>query len=201
MPHLPPPAEQSINPARRAAEHEIGPEIVRNPDVLVVGGVAVDVSCDYVPPSSIPTPALHTSNPSRITESLGGVANNVAYAMHLSGTKAKLISCVGTDIAGRWVLEQVKTRGMDTSGIAVSKTYSTARYVAVNDSSGGLFIASADMEVIDQMFASQVISEISSSSAGWVCIDGNLSGETIVEVLRYCSKREIKGLPRHSSFW
>ena len=199
MPHLPLPAEQSIDPARRVEGHETGPGIVRNPDVLVVGGVAVDVSCDYVPPSSTSTPTLHTSNPSRITESLGGVANNVAYAMHLSGTKAKLISCVGADIAGRWVLEQVRTRGMDTSGITTSKTYSTARYVAVNDSSGGLFIASADMEVIDQMSASQITSEISSSGAGWVCIDGNLSGETIVEVLRYCSKREIKGPPHHSS--
>jgi len=193
MPHIP-----TVTTATKKAETVIEPEegninVTENPEVLVIGGVAVDLCCDYTPRTSDIAPTLHTSNPSRISESLGGVANNVAYAMHLSGAKTRLVSSVGDDISGRWVLEQIQKRGMDTSGLSISSAHHTARYVAINDAKGGLFTASADMTVIENMAASTITDAITRSGAGWVVIDGNLSPKTITAVLRHCRKSNIKG--------
>jgi len=159
------------------------------PEVVVIGGVAVDVSCD----TSSPTPALHTSNPSTITESLGGVGNNVAYALHLSGARTRLVSSVGVDLSGSWVRERVRERGMDTEGIITHPSHATARYVAVNDANGGLFVASADMGVIEQLETANVTEAIKATAAEWVVLDGNLSRQTTKGVLEYCLKSGIKG--------
>lgn len=194
--------------AKRVEEYSVTPkddvEKVQ-PEVLVIGGIAIDLSCDYTPsystpPSSSPLssgvsssiPSLYTSNPSRITESLGGVANNVAHALHLSGTKTRLVSVVGDDIFGRWTIDQLEKHGADTSGLSISYEHSTARYVTINDSTGGLFVASADMQIISSMSADNLLNEIERSDARWVCIDGNLSAEATTAILRYCKKIGIK---------
>ncbi|KAA8894309.1 Indigoidine synthase A like protein-domain-containing protein [Sphaerosporella brunnea] len=193
MPHMPTPSASSqAKKTHKKTTSDI--HKVDTPEVLVIGGVAVDVNCDYVlrTASTDSTPVLHTSNPSIITESLGGVANNVAYALHLSGIKTLLVSCTGADISGSWVRDQMQKRGMDTSGLASSTAYNTARYVAVNDGKGGLFVASADMNVIEQMDPENLAQATSSTGAQWVVIDGNLAAGTIVEVLRRCSKKGIK---------
>ena len=82
-----------------------------NPDILVFGSVAMDLSCDYSPnlekTSQEPTvlsinlsPQMHTSNIATITPSIGGVGHNVTLAAHLaSGPSAvQLRSLVGQDL-------------------------------------------------------------------------------------------------------
>lgn len=73
----------------------------READVLVAGSVAVDLSCDYS--SSKPgdvAPQPHTSNPSSISQSIGGVGRNVALAAHSVSKQAhvKFCSMVGDDV-------------------------------------------------------------------------------------------------------
>ncbi|KAI5840930.1 Indigoidine synthase A like protein-domain-containing protein [Tricharina praecox] len=183
MPHIPP---SQIRPKEEANPVVPSPP----PEVVVVGGVAVDVNCD----TSSPTPSLHTSNPSTITESLGGVGNNVAYALHLSGVRTRLVSSVGADLAGSWVRERVQERGMDTEGIFTDPARATARYVAVNDANGGLFVASADMRVIEHLGTADVTEVIKAANAEWVVLDGNLSQQTTKGVLEYCLKSGIKAI-------
>lgn len=70
-------------------------------DILVAGAVALDLSCDYAGgESSEVAPKLHTSNPSRINQSIGGVGHNVALAAHLvsEDTTVRLCSMVGDDV-------------------------------------------------------------------------------------------------------
>jgi pseudouridine-5'-phosphate glycosidase/pseudouridine kinase len=202
MPHIPPPpsvsatAREKAVPAKKEEPSTAGHIVdTQQPEVLVIGGVAVDVSCDYTPrTSSAPTPVLHTSNPSIITESLGGVANNVAYALHLSGIKTRLISSIGSDVSGAWVREKMQARGMDCRGLTVSSAHNTARYVAVNDGNGGLFVASADMTVIEKMDWDSIKDSLrAAAGVEWVVIDGNIVPETLVHILRHCRKAGIKG--------
>ena len=63
-----------------------------SPTVFVAGALAVDFSCDYAPISSNASkePVLHTSNPAKISQSLGGVAHNVARAANLVGDPVRL---------------------------------------------------------------------------------------------------------------
>lgn len=69
--------------------------------VLVAGSVAIDLNCDYV----VPKPGDfavkdHTSNPARITQSIGGVGHNVALAASRANTKSPVTFCslVGNDV-------------------------------------------------------------------------------------------------------
>lgn len=127
--------------------------------VFVAGSLAIDLSCDYALQNhsraagdAVLKPALNTSNPAEIRQSLGGVGSNVARAAHLMGADVKLCSAVGSDLGGKAVLEALTEAGMDTSGI---KTLSpatggrTAQYVAVNDSSKDLVLAMADMSILE----------------------------------------------------
>jgi pseudouridylate synthase / pseudouridine kinase len=67
--------------------------------------VAVDLSCDYVGPGSAsdPAPHLKTSNPSCISQSVGGVGRNVALAAHKvsGGLNVRLCSMIGNDMSVR----------------------------------------------------------------------------------------------------
>jgi pseudouridine-5'-phosphate glycosidase/pseudouridine kinase len=74
-------------------------------DVLVAGSVALDLSCDYAGGvtaggTKAISPALHTSNPSFINQSVGGVGHNVALAAHKVSEedKVRLCSMVGDDM-------------------------------------------------------------------------------------------------------
>jgi pseudouridine-5'-phosphate glycosidase/pseudouridine kinase len=122
------------------------------PSVFVAGALAVDFSCDYAPISSAASkePVLHTSNPAKINQSLGGVAHNVARAANLVGDPVRLCSSVGDDLSGRAALDALTTEGLESTGIKIREGSSTAQYVAINDAGKDLVIAMADMNILDE---------------------------------------------------
>ncbi|CAD0107668.1 unnamed protein product [Aureobasidium uvarum] len=126
-----------------------------SPSVFVAGALAVDFSCDYAPISSAANkePVLHTSNPAKINQSLGGVAHNVARAANLVGDSVRLCSSVGDDLSGRAALDALATEGLESTGIKIRQESNTAQYVAVNDASKDLVIAMADMDILDESAA------------------------------------------------
>lgn len=127
-------------------------KVATSPAVFVAGALAVDFSCDYAPISSAASkePALHTSNPAKINQSLGGVAHNVARAANLVGDAVRLCSSVGDDLSGRAALDALMTEGLENTGIKIREGSSTAQYVAINDASKDLVIAMADMNILDE---------------------------------------------------
>lgn len=159
-------------------------------DLLVAGGVAVDLSCDYTKPSSGDlSPQLHTSNPASISQSVGGVGHNVALAAHLASrhTRVKFSSMVGDDLAGSSIISSLKRSGLDTSYVKVLSRIEhpgsrTAQYVAVNDASGNLVMAMADMDIFAQhAFPNQWRSTVATTLPKWLVVDGNWSPRSIRE--------------------
>ena len=136
--------------------------------VFVAGALAVDFSCDYAPISSTASkePALHTSNPAKIKQSLGGVAHNVARAANLVGDPVRLCSSVGDDLSGRAALDALATEGLESTGIKTRQGSSTAQYVAVNDASKDLVLAMADMNILDEPAARPGQPSTSTSTSG-----------------------------------
>lgn len=122
-------------------------------DVVVAGALAVDLSCDFAPYEDVTAsidPQLYTSNPAKMTRSLGGVAQNVATALHYVGTSVRLCSMIGDDADGAAVLEMLRSRGLSVEGIEKMKNgLHTAQYVAVNSTQKNLVLAMADMEILD----------------------------------------------------
>ena len=130
----------------------------QKPSVFVAGSLAVDLACDYTPIKAHGTseiaskPSLHTSNPARITQSLGGVGSNVARAAHLMGAQIRLCSVVGDDLSGKAALEALSASEVSSAGIKTLPSESenrTAQYVAINDANKDLTLAMADMDILE----------------------------------------------------
>ncbi|KAI0486369.1 Indigoidine synthase A like protein-domain-containing protein [Xylaria cf. heliscus] len=171
-------------------------------DILVAGSVAVDLSCDYTGVNSLedPIPQLHTSNPSHISQSIGGVGRNVALAAHRVNqhTKVRLCSMVGRDLAGSTILASLNSCGMDTSCIQQldHKEHPgsrTAQYVSVNDANKHLVLAMADMDIFtNQSFSASWASTIRSSKPKWLVVDGNWKGHAIRAWMQAGKQNEAK---------
>lgn len=170
-------------------------DISVNPDLLstskatvvVCGSIAIDLSCDYNPGGSYGNtpaiPASRTSNPASIMQSLGGVGQNVATALHYLSTAVHLCSAVGDDLAGKTALKTLLDRGMQVDDIEIIKEGArTAQYVATNDADKNLVIAMADMDILERQmddFASRWMPHLAKYQPQWLVVDANWDPETL----------------------
>ena len=133
--------------------------------------------------SSDDIPQLYTSNPSVVTQSLGGVGQNVATAIHLLGTPVRLCSAVARDLAGSAAIEELAERGMETSGIVKQGSGArTAQYIAINDTKKDLVLAMADMKIMEDQeenFETFWKRDIEVSRAKWLVVDANWDPATL----------------------
>lgn len=153
-------------------------------DIVVAGALAIDYSCDHAPFDggvAYTVPQLHTSNPSSIRQSLGGVAHNVAKAAHYLTENVRLISAVGDDLPGRVAIQQLDTEGIQTSGIKTISGARTAQYVAVNDTNKDLVLAMADMGILEnsQDAFPAWRNELLSAQPKWFVADANWDPQTL----------------------
>lgn len=157
------------------------------PEIVVAGGIAVDFSCDYAPftnaTASSVNPALHTSNPAMINQTVGGVAHNIAKAAHFLGSSVELHSAVGKDLSGRAVLDQLAKQGVSTAGIQMLDHPSrTAQYVAVNNAQKDLTLAMADMAIFEDfpgVYLEEMLSKTSWAEPKLLILDANWNSEAI----------------------
>ncbi|KAF4967852.1 hypothetical protein FSARC_4651 [Fusarium sarcochroum] len=169
-------------------------------DILVAGSVAIDLSCDYAPKSGNNSPVLHTSNPSSISQSIGGVGHNVALAAHSVSKHARvrLCSMVGDDVAGKTVLNGLKASGLDTTyirqlGHEYHGSNRTAQYVAVNDANKNLVMAMADMGIFtNHSFPEYWKSVVRGTKPKWLVVDGNWSEKDIRAWLKAGQDQDCK---------
>ncbi|OAP65236.1 hypothetical protein AYL99_01208 [Fonsecaea erecta] len=191
-------SSQSIKSSQRVADDQTDPgqgavEPSFQPvEILVAGSLASDTICDHQPlniTSESTNPALHTSNPSTISQSPGGVGRNVAMAAHLAGAKVILASVVADDLAGASLLDHVEKSGLDTTAIRRLSTNDgarTAQYVAVNDTNKDLVLAMADMSIFARPELESPdywMAKIDESKPKWVVVDANWSPTILSSVL------------------
>jgi pseudouridylate synthase / pseudouridine kinase len=181
-----------------SVQHQQSPES-KQVDLLVAGAVANDSMCDYDPqnqPASI-EPVLKTSNPAKITQSIGGVGRNVATAASYAGVKVGLATAVADDIAGTALMERLKSDGLNTQHVRTLKTTdgaSTPSYVAVNDVNKDLVLAMADMSILTRPeLESKVYWQdcLASSKPKWVVADANWSPTILASILGAAKSHNI----------
>jgi sugar/nucleoside kinase (ribokinase family) len=143
--------------------------------VVVVGGANVDVKAR----SSAPlVPA--TSNPGVVVRSPGGVGRNVAENLARLGSPVALVSVVGSDPDGDWLLDETAGAGVDVT--PVLRGGQTGRYVAVLDAGGELVAGVSDMAATDAVTPEALDLDLLRSAA-LVVVDGNLPVPTIDAIL------------------
>jgi sugar/nucleoside kinase (ribokinase family) len=178
------------------------PEVIERADVVVAGALAVDFSCDYTPLSKddSASPTLHTSNPSSISQSFGGVGHNVALAASYAGSKVLFCSAVANDLVGRAAMEALDSNGISGHGVLqldpMATGARTAQYIAVNDTKKDLLVAMADMSIMELPdykldFEGTWKPLILQSRPSWAVVDANWSPRALSKWIALCKDSGI----------
>ncbi|MBA2875289.1 carbohydrate kinase [Thermaerobacillus caldiproteolyticus] len=154
--------------------------------IMCIGGANVDRKAQAQ--SSV---QFGTSNPVTITQSCGGVARNVAENLGRLGSSVSLLTVVGDDQEGEWLLS-ITSPYVDTSQTMKVEKMNTGTYTAVLDHDGEMVIALADMAIYDtvsQDFIQKRWSHI--SSASMVLLDTNFPSDVLQMVIERCYQEKI----------
>lgn len=151
-------------------------EATSPPFVLVVGGANVDVKARASQPL-----VAGTSNPGTVVRAPGGVGRNVAENLARLGSRVSLVTAVGADTDGAWLLAETAAAGVMVNH-AVRVGTSTGAYVAVLATDGELLAGVSDMAAVDALAPYLVPADLVRSAA-LVVVDGNLPSATIGHVL------------------
>ncbi|MCD0162803.1 winged helix-turn-helix transcriptional regulator, partial [Deinococcus sp. 6YEL10] len=147
--------------------------------VVVVGGANVDVKA-----RTIQTAVPGTSNPGVSAQAPGGVARNVAENLARLGVPVSLVSVVGRDGLGDWLLRETEAAGVDVRPVLRAPDVSTGTYTAVLDASGELLVAVAAMAAVEALTPA-ALQERRGVLRGvaWVVADGNLPEGSLAHLL------------------
>ncbi|TMU84995.1 winged helix-turn-helix transcriptional regulator [Bacillus sp. BHET2] len=133
-----------------------------------------------------------TSNPARTEQTSGGVARNIAENLGRLGRDANLVTVVGEDTGGSWLLAQTKSFA-NISGSQRLLNENTGTYSAILDKKGEMMFALADMDIyesVDIDFIEKRWSLISSSEM--VILDTNFPDYVLKYIIRRC---HTEGIP------
>lgn len=154
--------------------------------ITCIGGANIDRKMQLLD-EMIP----ETSNPARSEQTSGGVARNVAENLGRLGKSTNLITVVGEDTEGSWLMEQTKTFA-DVSGSQRFLNESTGAYSAVLDEKGELLFALADMNIyesVDIGFIERRWGLIASSEM--VLLDTNFPEDVLKYIIRRCQSEGV----------
>ncbi len=143
--------------------------------VAVIGGANVDIHGESDAPLR-----LNDSNPGTVRITAGGVGRNVAENLARLGVDCRLVSAVGDDEHGRFLLRATKDAGVDVDLVHVSNTAPTSTYLSVIDAGGEMKVAISDMRIVEQLTPDRLRSHASMLGASSsIVIDTNLPAETL----------------------
>jgi pseudouridine kinase len=160
------------------------PSEEREPNVLVVGAMAVDAKGQ---PNQALSPGRST--PGGIHLAIGGVGRNIAETLARLGVQTTLLSAVGDDPIGHILLESTVRSGVDTTHVVVSSRHRTAGYIAILDRNGMLAYAIDDMAVMQEVTPGVIYRHRRLiRDADVIVLDANLSPKTIDSVFSLAKK-------------
>lgn len=133
-----------------------------------------------------------TSNPATLSESCGGVARNISENLSRLGFDVILLTGVGDDKEGQWLIEETKKQGIDVSQVWSLEGKRTGTYTALLDYDGEMIISFASMEIYEDITPGMIEKKWPYiASAFRVILDANLSPDCLAYVIERCRKEEI----------
>ena len=144
------------------------------PYAVVVGGANIDL-LGMTDRTLLP----QDSTPGRVVTSAGGVARNIAENLARLGTDTRLITALGRDNHGRYLLSQSQSAGVDChSCFWLDGT--TPSYLAIHDQGGHMQLAIADTNLLDQLTPSLLAQRRELlANAAMLILDTNLSAASL----------------------
>ncbi len=160
-----------------------------NPDgpVLVIGASGIDIKGR--PRESL---QMGVSNTGVVRNSVGGVARNVAENLARLEVPTILLSAVGEDPSGDFLLEHAGAAGVDTSHVLRVPEQNTGSYAAILDEAGQLVVAISEYDIVSQITPGYLQQHRSLfAGAALVALDANLSPKTLASVFRWARRYDL----------
>ncbi len=155
--------------------------------VLVIGSTLLDTK-------GKPLAGLEpgTSNPGAIRRARGGTARNVAENLGRLGAEVTLITAVGDDNEGRFLLDPVREAGVALDHVIVSAENSTGGYMAILDTEGTLSVALDDV-LVTQLITGRYLYQHRRlfREARMIFVDGSLSQGAIQTAFNLAAQFEV----------
>lgn len=154
--------------------------------IVAIGGANVDRKF-----SIVGNVKLGTSNPASVSESVGGVARNIAENLGRLGNRVSLITTLGDDHDGR-LIEQSSKAYINFDLVEKLKEEATGSYTAVIDDHGELVVAMANMSIYNQL-SSEILKkhEAILQKASCIVIDLNCPAQTVEYAKDFAYQRQV----------
>jgi pseudouridine kinase len=157
-------------------------------NLICVGGVTLDRKL-----KAYQSLHLKTSNPVTSHSTFGGVAYNVAKNLSQLTEDVHLYSVIGDDSEGQSIIDNLGHSNIAAKNILTLPNHSTARYDALLDKDGELYLALADMDIFEHV----PLEEFTKSWDNWhendiVFLDTNLPQQVIQYAIALCHRKNIK---------
>lgn len=150
--------------------------------VVCIGASLVDITfrCEA-------EPILHTSNPSKMERSPGGVVRNIAHHLALLGVPVELLTVIGDDYEGRWLTQQCASAGIGLQHTLQTQVR-TGTFASITSPAGDLTIGAVTSET-DMLLNADFINQRSLviHGASLVIADCNLSTDTLRHLIQVCN--------------
>ncbi len=144
-------------------------------NIVVIGGANVDLT-------GTATNAYRggDSNPGKVAQSAGGVGRNIAENLARLGSHTSMITLVGYDSRGRFLVDHARDAGINTQDFIQWPDSATSTYLALNNEQGELIGAVADMSIVEQLTPSLLNEKRSRlNAASLIVVEANLPAATL----------------------
>ncbi|MBP3950190.1 PfkB family carbohydrate kinase [Bacillus suaedae] len=156
--------------------------------IVCVGGATVDRKA--IPKDKI---VFGTSNPVFYHRFPGGVARNVAENLGRLGCNTTLITCVGDDEQGNWLLNYTREANVDVSQSLRLNNYNTGSYTIISDSDGKLLLGLDDLHLYESLSLDMFEKRWNHmSSADLLFLDFNYPVHITAEVIQRAQSEGIR---------
>jgi len=134
---------------------------------------------------------IGTSNPSNFSKSVGGVARNIAGLLAQLNHQIELITHIGNDSEGDWIIEKCQKAGIGTKHF-VQNEKTSGRFLALLHPNGELHTGASYSNIETEISPEFLLSKTDFlETADLIVIDCNLSKETIDWLLNFSIQKNI----------
>ena len=150
--------------------------------VVCVGGANLDIR------GKAASPVISgESIPGSISICPGGAARNVAETLARLGLRSRLLTLVGDDQYGDYLLSQARSAGIDTGLVQTVAAKRTSTYLSILDRDGDTQLAVNDMAILDDLLPAAVDRHRDTlRRAAVIVVDANVPETTLIHLTEEC---------------
>jgi pseudouridine kinase len=164
-----------------------GRKFIMGDHILVIGATLLDSK-------GKPTAGLEpgTSNPAYIRYTRGGTARNVAENLSLLGAAVILLTAVGDDPTGTWLLQPIARAGVNIEHALTVDDHQSGAYIALLETDGSLSVALDDVSVMEHVNGSYLYQKRQLfKEARMIMVDGSLTPSSLQTAVRLASQYNV----------